>query len=398
MRKKLHWFILAIIVYACLEAGCFLSLFLQKKLFHIEYAPLQTSLSDEHRYALTLFIQNKPNYLTFSSTLGWAIKKHGASPPLYQANSQGIRASTEYSFEVPKDIVRLTTFGDSFTHCDDVKNEETWQEQLTQRTDFEVMNFGVPAFGLDQAFLRYQYEGVQYHPHIVLMGFMSENIFRHVNVFRPFYDPPTWTPLTKPRYLVQQEQLVLLENPMQELSHYEQLLTHPEDILPELGRHDYFYKIQYKQGFFDFLPSVRLFKIESYKFIRKYKYANIITGKGKNSYYNEQSEAFHVTTKIFDAFYKSTTTTSTPIILVLPNKEDILRYRENGTKIYAPFLAYFETQNYQYIDLLNAFETYGRDFKVKAIFSARGHYSPLGNQIVATYIGRYLQEKILGKL
>ncbi len=42
-------------------------------------------------------------------------------------------------------------------------------------TRLEVPNFGVGAYGLDQSFLRYQQDAVDFSPHIVVIGFMSEN-------------------------------------------------------------------------------------------------------------------------------------------------------------------------------------------------------------------------------
>ena len=50
----------------------------------------------------------------------------------------------------------------------------------------EALNFGVGGFGLDQAYLRYLEDGIQYNSHIVLIGFMSENIYRNVIPIVPF--------------------------------------------------------------------------------------------------------------------------------------------------------------------------------------------------------------------
>ena len=47
-------------------------------------------------------------------------------------------------------------------------------------SNMEVINFGVGGFGLDQAYLRYLEDGIQYKSHIVMIGFMSENIYRNV--------------------------------------------------------------------------------------------------------------------------------------------------------------------------------------------------------------------------
>jgi hypothetical protein len=51
-----------------------------------------------------------------------------------------------------------------------------------------------------RAYLRYHQEGKRFRPHVVLIGFMSENIRRAVTVYRPFYQPESRAPLAKPRF------------------------------------------------------------------------------------------------------------------------------------------------------------------------------------------------------
>ena len=41
--------------------------------------------------------------------------------------------------------------------------------------------------GWTKSFLRYLKVGTTYNPDIVFIGYMSENIARNVNIFRPFY-------------------------------------------------------------------------------------------------------------------------------------------------------------------------------------------------------------------
>lgn len=70
-----------------------------------------------------------------------------------------------------------------------VADRDAYPEALA-RLDFglEFENFGVPAYGLDQAFLRYQREGRRTHPRILVIGFLSENLYRDVSVFRLLSD------------------------------------------------------------------------------------------------------------------------------------------------------------------------------------------------------------------
>ena len=94
------------------------------------------------------------SYLVADPLLGWAILPNGKAP-LYTANSQAIRAEPDriYTPDPPDGTIRIVvTLGDSFTHCDDVANDETWQHYLEQRhKNWEVLNLGVPSFGTDQS-------------------------------------------------------------------------------------------------------------------------------------------------------------------------------------------------------------------------------------------------------
>ena len=50
---------------------------------------------------------------------------------------------------LPSCIFTPSTFGDSFTHCNDVANAETWQRAMEdQNSKLEVLNFGMGGFGL----------------------------------------------------------------------------------------------------------------------------------------------------------------------------------------------------------------------------------------------------------
>lgn len=383
IKKIRYWVVLGVFLYGFIEALSFGALqFLQTR--RISYSPfLSTSLSDKHREYLTEFLESTTSYLAYSPQLGWTVRENSHNR-LFRSNSQGIRAEKEYSLIPPSDIVRIACFGDSYTHGNEVSNKETWEEALMRiGSGIEVLNFGVPAYGLDQAFLRYQYEGAQYKPQIVFIGFMTENIARHITVFRPFYYPPAAVPLSKPRFLLRDGILELYENPIQQFSQYRDLLAEPQRILPILGINDYYYRYAYKQEEWDLLPSVRLMKMMSYKL----RYRLI----GSDGEYRENTEAFQVTQRLFDTFYETVIRQgSLPIILLFPEIFDFPVSQK--TKPYDPLLRYFAMKKYEYIDLATAFEKHGGTFTLNELFMKGNHYSSLGNEIVAEYLWDYLQE------
>ena len=381
--KKYHYFIITVILaYILMELSASFGLYVLNKYFDSRYEPADV-LSAKHSDIIRNLIDQKTNYLSFSPTLGWTIKKHGSSE-LYQANSYGIRSDKEYAITPPDGIRRVSTFGDSFTHCDDVRNNETWQA-IMERDDsnIEVLNFGVGGYGLDQAYLRYLEDGRQHKPHIVLIGFMSENIYRNVNTYRPFYFPKTGVPLTKPRFVIKDGELSLIQNPMKSLDDYKYFLSNAKSILPKIGENDDYYKYKkyYRSNTIDFSPTVKIFKLLINGVNNKLENDKIII----NNKYNENSDALNVTKKIFDEFYKSATNNnSLPIIIIFPEKGDVIRYKDKKDKQYSNLLSYFESKGYRYIDLIDAFN----DMNTEDLF--KGHYSPLANKLVAQYILDYL--------
>lgn len=101
--------------------------------------------------------------------------------------SDGSRANSHE----PKPIV-IRTYGDSFTWCDEVSDDETWQYHLEAKLGVGIANFGVGGYGTAQALMRFKNsvaEGAV--APITILGIMEENVNRAINSFRPFYNQQT---------------------------------------------------------------------------------------------------------------------------------------------------------------------------------------------------------------
>ena len=256
----------------------------------------------------------------------------------------------------------------------------------------EVLNFGVPGYGLDQAYLRFKKDGLRLNAHIVFIGFMSGDIFRGVNTYRPFSQPSTGLPMAKPRFIFRDDQFVLLENPMTTVSRYQELLDNPEIVYARLGEHDYFYHTKNRVGLFDFLSSVKFMKLNYYKFSQIWDKRAIL----KKGIYNVDSEAYVIMINTFDDFVKDVKThNATPVIVVFPFNNDISKFRNQNNKMYQPLLDYLQRQSYDYIDVMGAFEEFGSNEEVSSLFGRKGHYSEHGNRIVAKYLLKNLQKRKL---
>jgi hypothetical protein len=344
----------------------------------VEYRPLVVDrLSAEHRGLLEDFLAGRPSLFQQDAVLGWTLRP-GFRSELCTIGLDGRRRDPERPEPIAP-AVRVATFGDSFTFGGDVADRSAYPEVLARLdAGLEVENFGVPAYGLDQAFLRYQREGRTTHPQVVVIGFLSENIFRNVSVFRPFYQPASQVPFAKPRYLPGQLDRTLVENPLPRLEDYRRLLARPAETLAQLGRHDYFYRTRLRAGAFDRSAAVRLVKLA---------WEQLLPGTGivRRGYYDTDSEAFRVTTDLFKAFYEMALRDGAqPVILIFPERSDLDRWRSTHTKRYTPLLQFLATKGYRVVDAMTALDAAGDEHPVDELIP--GHFSPLANQLVAEYL------------
>ncbi|MCB0337276.1 MAG: hypothetical protein KDD62_13255, partial [Bdellovibrionales bacterium] len=216
MKKILSFTIVALFTFLLLELSCFafFSTF-QERFTFFNPAELTFDMKKIERAKRV-----------FDAGLGW---KHP-----YQ---------TKFG-ERPRDLsfpqTWMATFGDSYTHCDQVQNNETYQHFLSKNLHMNVLNFGVGGYGTDQALLRFREAFPKVQSPVVAIGLITENINRIVNVFRKFYYPKTALSLSKPRFMLTKDQnLTLIPNPIQSSTEIEKL-ANPE-FLATLAPYDYWY-------------------------------------------------------------------------------------------------------------------------------------------------------------
>lgn len=388
-RKFFFTAIFLILNYVLLETLCHGVLWRlrQAKPNALDVFPL-TELPQKSRTIIQKMINDKVRYTRFSSLLGWEINEK-AKWGLYASNSQGLRALRDYSLLPAAGKIRIAAFGDSFVHCDDVAFDDSWGEILARADPrYEVLNFGVGGYGLDQAFLRYR-SAVRFRPHIVIIGYMSENINRNVNIFRPFYNRSTGLPLSKPRFRLAGDRLVLESNPLSSLEHYKKLLENEKSVLAKMAPLDFFSRKR-RQGLsaLHALPSMKLARVIRYEWFPPETEDAIYI----NGVYNTRSEAYALTCKIFESFYSDVLRNgSVPVIVIFPQESDIRAMQKGGRKSYEPLIQFFREKNFNYVDLMDAFQGMGKAYKMEQLF--KPHYTPLSNRLVANHLDGYLNSQ-----
>lgn len=159
------------------------------------------------------------SYLTADNLLGWTIAPNRVSKNgLYTSSQEGIRSPTVgMSYREPSQPNRMAIVGDSFTFALGVPFQSSWGAQLEDRLadKVEVLNFGVDAYGIDQAYLRYHRDVKPLRPNIVMLGFIEHDLFRTMNVYPFIGHPAFWQrPFAKPRFAILHEKLELLNSPL----------------------------------------------------------------------------------------------------------------------------------------------------------------------------------------
>lgn len=157
-------------------------------------------------------------FLVYDPDTGWSPRPGATSSNgLYHYDDSGLRVPP-VPRAVPEGALRVGLFGDSFIHGDDVAYADSLAGALAAAGErgghpIEVLNFGVPGYGMDQALLRYRKLGRTAELAVVVLGFQSENVNRNVNLVRSLMWWKTGLPFSKPRFVPDEDRLRLVNHP-----------------------------------------------------------------------------------------------------------------------------------------------------------------------------------------
>lgn len=88
----------------------------------------------------------KPLYLEIDSHLGWRLQPSCRHPNWpYTTDALGNRRSSLQSGTISGSAYQMAIAGNSYVHCDDAANDETWVWKLQERfgSDYQIHNLGV---------------------------------------------------------------------------------------------------------------------------------------------------------------------------------------------------------------------------------------------------------------
>ncbi len=147
---------------------------------------------------------------------GWAAgSARESADGLYQSSIEGLRSAEvgEDLRSVPHES-RIALYGDSFVFSEEVGYRESLQYFLAQRIDqsTQVLNFGMPGYGIDQAYLSFVDSVGDWKPQFAVLGFIQHDLIRAWDVYT--FLRPSWNiPFSKPRFEVDGDGLKLSNVP-----------------------------------------------------------------------------------------------------------------------------------------------------------------------------------------
>ena len=123
---------------------------------------------------------------TYDTELGWTL--------VNSIRHDGIEGSkTYYHYEptdarqrihAPEKTARIHTYGNSFTHCDQVSDGETWQEYLAAHLREPIENYGVGGYSVYQAYRRMLKVEREHPAEYIVLNIWDDDNFRNLDAWR----------------------------------------------------------------------------------------------------------------------------------------------------------------------------------------------------------------------
>jgi hypothetical protein len=123
---------------------------------------------------------------TFDRDLGWVLcdsvrpRSVDGSKGFYSYEQDGARKVVNF----PDRPCRIHTYGNSFTHCDQVSDGETWQEYLAAHLQEPIRNYGVGGYGVYQAYRRMLKVEKKSPAQYIILNIWDDDHFRNLDSWR----------------------------------------------------------------------------------------------------------------------------------------------------------------------------------------------------------------------
>lgn len=324
----------------------------------------------------------------YNKKLGWVPAANSQSPGKNCLNEDYVISYGEYSQRLnPAGVgkaIKISTYGDSFTEGEEVNDDKTIQYYLSLFTDTNVSNYGVGAYGVDQALLRLEdnLKNKVDQPEVVILLVFTENVKRILGSYRPFLYRNKYPKLTfKPRFYqsAASEEIVLIENPLSMPFSAENLTT-AYDIAK---KYDYWFQVNAKRQKIRF-PYCLTMPIAFCEKLIEYKH-NLWDAEGKPIM--DEILARYIT---LSEKYKFK-----PVICFLPTEKDVKNFNKGKNLDYQGYVHRIRSlELYRQAIIIDMLE---EKFDLTKYYLGGADYtchcSSYGNQVIAASIFKRLDWK-----
>jgi hypothetical protein len=376
---------IAVIFVAVLLEGLSLTVSSIAPRFAGERGPLQRAIQQD---AIQQLLKPEPDSLTrFDTELGWA-NRSNLDGPINQTNSLGMRERQDYARLPENGAFRISAYGDSYVFGSEVSTPDAWASLVEATgTGFQVLNNGVPEYGLDQAYMLFQKRQADFAGDVVLIGFTPDMFLNLVSV-NSFYRTRSGFSV-KPRFVFSSGgELQKIPNPIGSEQEFRALLSGSRSRLDSLGEHDYWYDPSvYTNMLYDQSATIRLLVTLSARVHRRYIDPNRpMVGRPGRARFNTDSEAFRLLMAITDRWVGDIRQRKMlPIIVLFPDAYSVDRVRKGLDTRYEPYRSALSKRGYPHLDLVSIFTEKSR-VPLSELFTPGHHMTARGNKIVADYL------------
>ena len=312
-------------------------------------------------------------YTVRDDELGWSILPNGAADQ-YTANAHGLRGVQNWTTTaaIPSGTFRISVYGDSFTHGDGLPLQDTWPDQLQHmRENLEVLNFGVPGYGTDQAFLRFRRDGTKFQSQVHILGIWPEDLVRNLNVIRFYLNPGGWLGTSKPRFVLEHGNLVTVNSPVLSKADFLDTVLQRQVAAP-LARDLWYREDEQRFPFYFHAQSVRA----ALSVLNAYRRRTL----RNRLYLDADGEAVQTTAAIAEAFTSEVDALGArAYVLIVPMKE-LLDVEGRGA---FPLVGVLAARSVPVIDLGPVFAARAREAGAETLYLPDGHLTPAGNRLIA---------------
>jgi hypothetical protein len=327
-------------------------------------------------------------YGPFHARWGWDITEQ-------DRGQFGNRKGRQYP---AKEQYTMKVFGDSFAYAAGMKDSETFEYLIEEKTGWECLNYGVTGFGTDQALLKYMDTEVK--TKYTVLCVLDENIERCLDTCRGLLDSRQGKK-PKPRFWMRPDgSVILLENPIQNAADLRKLKDRL--FLESLRQHHYwsdYYKrlnAPSKVQWPGTLTIIRHFDYFWGLFCRQAKhkvsptFETHLTRAPYYHMYEEGAEGLKIMQYVINTFVATAKARNEiPVVLLFPKRETLEGIRRYHKKPYQSLVTFLKMAGYDFIDFGDTFVT----GDMAAYFIEDGHYSRIGNEVVANTLIDFVQRR-----